>query len=103
MTTPILYKGGVNTLIVRPADFFRSALRENAVAFIMAHNHPSGDPQPSPEDVNVTRQVIQAGNLLGISVLDHIVIGRGQYVSMRERGLAFGETTPAEYHHLQLK
>jgi DNA repair protein RadC len=56
----------------------------------MAHNHPSGDPTPSPEDVRVTRQIIEAGNMLDIEVLDHLIIGQGRYVSLKERGLGFG-------------
>lgn len=76
--------------IIRIGELFRAALKENAAALIVAHNHPSGDPSPSPEDINVTRQIIEAGKLLGIGVLDHIVIGRQRYTSLKERGLVFG-------------
>jgi DNA repair protein RadC len=62
----------------------------NAAALIVVHNHPSGDPTPSPEDVAVTRQLIEAGKLLDVDVLDHLVIGQGRWVSLRERRLAFG-------------
>ena len=62
----------------------------NAAALIVVHNHPSGDPTPSPEDVAVTRQLIEAGKLLVVDVLDHLVIGQGRWVSLRERRLAFG-------------
>jgi DNA repair protein RadC len=75
--------------VVRIGELFRSALKENAAAMIVAHNHPSGDPSPSPEDVSVTRQLVQAGQLLDIDVLDHVIIGRQRYVSLKERGLGF--------------
>jgi DNA repair protein RadC len=68
---------------------FKDAIRRNSTALIVAHNHPSGDPTPSPEDILVTRQIVDAGKLLDIEVLDHLVIGRGRWVSMRERGLGF--------------
>lgn len=89
LRTPTIYIGSLNTSVIRVAELFRAALRENAAAFIMAHNHPSGDPSPSPEDINVTRQIVQAGALLGIDVLDHIVIGSNRFVSLKQRGLGF--------------
>lgn len=89
LRTPTIYKGSLNTSLVRIGELFRAAIRENAAAMIIAHNHPSGDPSPSPEDVNVTRQLVQAGKLLSIDVLDHIVIGRQRFVSLKERGLGF--------------
>lgn len=89
LRTPTVYKGSLNTSVVRIGEVFRSALKENAAAMIVAHNHPSGDPSPSPEDVNVTRQLVQAGQLLDIDVLDHVIIGRQRYVSLKERGLGF--------------
>ena len=82
-------RGSVNSAQVRVAEVFREAVRRNAAAILLAHNHPSGDPTPSPDDVALTRQVIQAGRLLDIEVLDHLVIGRGRFVSLRRRGLAF--------------
>lgn len=87
--TPTIYVGSLNTSVIRIGELFRAAIKANAAAFIVAHNHPSGDPSPSPEDVNVTRQIVQAGKLLDISLLDHIVIGRQRYVSLKERGLGF--------------
>jgi DNA repair protein RadC len=73
------------------AEVFREAVIENAPQIIVVHNHPSGDPVPSPEDVQVTRSIVQAGKLLEITVLDHIVIGaQGRWMSLRERGLGFG-------------
>lgn len=86
----VVYQGNVNTSLVRVGELFREAVRENCAAVIIAHNHPSGDPTPSPEDVAVTREIVEAGRLLDIDVLDHLVIGRQRYVSMRERGLGFG-------------
>jgi DNA repair protein RadC len=91
LASPTLYIGSVNTSVIRIAEVFRSAVRQNATAMILAHNHPSGDPTPSPEDVMVTRQMVKAGKLLEIEVLDHIVIGNQRFVSMKERGLGFDE------------
>ncbi|MDX1663922.1 MAG: DNA repair protein RadC [Candidatus Promineifilaceae bacterium] len=87
--TPTVYKGSLNTSVVRIGELFRYAIRDNAAAFIVVHNHPSGDPAPSPEDVHVTRQIVQAGRLLDIELLDHIVIGHQRYASLKERGLGF--------------
>lgn len=84
-----VYKGSINQSQVRVAELFKGAIRANAASLIIAHNHPSGDPTPSPDDVAVTRQMIQAGKLLDIEVLDHLVIGRGRFVSLKDRGLGF--------------
>jgi DNA repair protein RadC len=89
ISTPTIYVGSLNTSVVRIGELFRAAIRDNAAAFIVVHNHPSGDPSPSPEDVNVTRQIVQAGRLLDIELLDHVIIGRQRYVSLKERGLGF--------------
>lgn len=89
LATPIMYMGSLNTTMIRVPELFREAIRQNAAALIVVHNHPSGDPSPSPEDVSVTREILAAGQLLDIEVLDHIIIGRQQFVSMKERGLAF--------------
>ena len=86
-----IYKGSVNTSQVRVAEIFKAAIRRNAPALIIAHNHPSGDPTPSPDDVAVTRAIVQAGRLIDVDVLDHLVIGQGKYVSLKERGLGFNE------------
>lgn len=83
-----VYIGSVNSAQVRVGEVFRDAVRRNSAAIIVAHNHPSGDPTPSPDDILVTRQIVDAGRLLDIEVLDHLVIGRGRYTSMREHGLA---------------
>jgi DNA repair protein RadC len=87
--SPTVYVGNVNSSIVRVSEIFREAVKLNATALIMAHNHPSGDPTPSPEDVEVTRSVVEVGSLLGIEVLDHLVIGHQCFVSLKERGLGF--------------
>ena len=89
LDSPTVYVGNVNSSIIRVSEIFREAIRANATALIVAHNHPSGDPTPSPEDVQVTRSIVEAGNLLGIEVLDHLVIGHQNFVSLRERGLGF--------------
>ena len=85
-----IYRGSLNASQVRVGEIFREAIRRNAAALIVVHNHPSGDPSPSPDDVAVTRAIVQAGRLLDIGVLDHLVIGQGRWVSLKERGLGFG-------------
>lgn len=80
--------GTLTSSLVHPREVFKRAIRENAHAVILAHNHPSGDPAPSREDREVTQRLIQAGRLLGIEVLDHLVIGAGRYTSFRERNPA---------------
>ena len=84
-----VYIGSVNTANVRVGELFREAIRLNSVAMIVAHNHPSGDPTPSAEDVAVTRRIVEAGQLLNVEVLDHLVIGQQRWVSLKERGLGF--------------
>ncbi|HVG00559.1 MAG TPA: DNA repair protein RadC [Chloroflexia bacterium] len=84
-----VYRGSLNSSLVRVAEVFKEAVRVNAAAIIVAHNHPSGDPTPSPEDRLVTEQIVSAGKLLEIEVLDHLVIGERRYVSMREKRLGF--------------
>jgi len=84
-----VYKGSVNSSQVHIGEVFKPAIRRNAPAIIVIHNHPSGDPTPSPDDVAVTRAILQAGKLLDIDVLDHMVIGQGRWVSLKERGLGF--------------
>ena len=87
--SPTVYIGSVNTTMIRVAEVFQEAIKANCAGIIVAHNHPSGDPAPSPEDVAVTLQLVAAGKLLDIEVLDHLVIGRQRYVSLKERGLGF--------------
>ncbi len=90
MAVPEVYKGSVNTSLIRASELFREAVRENCPAIIVVHNHPSGDPTPSPEDVHVTEQIVAAGKLLDIEVLDHVIVGQQSYASLKERGLGFG-------------
>jgi DNA repair protein RadC len=85
-----IYVGSLNASYIRTAEVFREAVKRNCAAVIVAHNHPSGDPTPSPEDVAVTRELAAAGNLLDIELLDHLIIGQQRFVSLRERGLGFG-------------
>ena len=84
-----VYQGSLNASYVRTAEVFRGAVRRNCASVIVAHNHPSGNPTPSPEDVSVTHLLVEAGRTLDIEVLDHLVIGQQRFVSMRERGLGF--------------
>jgi DNA repair protein RadC len=86
-----IYKGSLNSSQVRVGEVFKPAVRRGAASVIVVHNHPSGDPSPSPDDVAVTRAFVQAGALLDVEVLDHLVIGTGQdrWVSLKERGLGF--------------
>ena len=84
-----IYHGSLNSSMVRIGELFKPALQRNAAAILIAHNHPSTDPTPSPEDVSVTRAIVQAGKLLDVSVLDHLVIGLSRWVSLKEKGLGF--------------
>ena len=84
-----VYRGSLNTSLVRVGEVYKEALRRNSAALIVAHNHPSGDPTPSPEDVLMTHAIADAGRLLDVDCLDHLVIGQGKWVSMREKGLGF--------------
>ena len=83
----VVYQGNVNSSIVRPAEVFRPAVIEAVPSIIISHNHPSQDPTPSPEDAAITRDIAEAGKLLGIELLDHVVIGGERFVSLKERGL----------------
>ena len=83
------YQGNVSASLVRVGELFREAVRDNATGVVLVHNHPSGDPTPSPDDLHLTAEAIAAGRLLDIDVLDHVVIGAGGYVSLRDRGVAF--------------
>jgi DNA repair protein RadC len=85
-----VYHGSLNTSLIRVCEVYRPAVRANAAAVIVCHNHPSGDPAPSPEDVAVTRAIVEAGRLLDIECLDHIVCSAARHASMKERGLGFG-------------
>jgi DNA repair protein RadC len=89
MDIDTVYRGSVNSSQVRIGELFKAAIRRNAASIVVIHNHPSGDPTPSPDDVAITRGIVQAGKLLDVDVLDHLVIGRGKFVSLKERGLGF--------------
>jgi DNA repair protein RadC len=83
----VVYVGNANSAVVRMSEVFRDAIKDNATAIIVAHNHPSGDPTPSPEDLALTVEIVKAGKLLDIEVLDHIIVGQSTYVSLKQRGL----------------
>ena len=82
-------RGTVNAAQVRPAEVFREAVRRTCPAIIVTHNHPSGDPTPSAEDIAVTKDLVEAGRVLDVEVLDHLVVAQGRFVSLREKGLGF--------------
>lgn len=84
-----VYIGNVNSSVIRVAEVLRPAVRENCPSIIVVHNHPSGDPTPSPEDILVTRQVRTSGEMMDIELLDHIIIGGHRYLSLKEKGLGF--------------
>lgn len=84
-----VYRGSVHSTVGRPAELFRPVIMVNATGVVFAHNHPSGDPTPSPEDVQLTQRLVQLGEELDITVYDHLIIGCQRYVSLRERGLGF--------------
>ncbi|MYI34842.1 MAG: hypothetical protein F4118_00195, partial [Acidimicrobiaceae bacterium] len=81
-----IFEGTLNASVFHPREIFRFAIEESANSIVLCHNHPSGDPQPSQEDIRATKQLIEAGNQIGIKVLDHIVIGDGIFVSLKEEG-----------------
>jgi DNA repair protein RadC len=79
--------GSLNSSIVHPREVFKPAIRRSSASMILVHNHPSGDPTPSREDIEITRRLIEAGKILGIEVVDHVIIGNGIYISLREKGI----------------
>lgn len=87
--TVTVYRGSLNASVVRVGELFRDAIRENAAAILVAHNHPSTEVAPSPQDVAVTCDIVDTGDMLDIHVLDHLVIGGNDWLSMREKGLGF--------------
>lgn len=89
ISSTMLYRGSLNSAPARVAEVFREAVRQNAAAIAVAHNHPSGDPTPSADDIRFTEAIVEAGRLIEVDVLDHLVFGHGRYVSLRERRLGF--------------
>ena len=85
----MIYRGTLNAANMRVGEVFRDAVRHNCASIIICHNHPSGDPSPSADDVLVTKELIKAGKLLDIETLDHLIIAHNRYVSLKERGLGF--------------
>jgi DNA repair protein RadC len=84
-----VYHGTLNSTSIRVAELLRPAVRANAASIILMHNHPSGDPTPSPEDAHVTRSIVEAGKMLDVDVLDHIIIGQGRFTSLKAKRLGF--------------
>jgi DNA repair protein RadC len=84
-----VYVGNVSASLVRVGELFRDAVRLDASGVVLVHNHPSGDPTPSPDDLHLTAEAIAAGRLLDVDVLDHVVIGHDAWVSLRDRGVTF--------------
>jgi DNA repair protein RadC len=78
--------GSLNATIVHPREVFKAAMLNNANGIICLHNHPSGDPKPSREDIETTKRLVEAGEIIGIKVLDHVIIGDGRYISLKEQG-----------------
>ncbi|EAX48113.1 DNA repair protein RadC [Thermosinus carboxydivorans Nor1] len=87
LAMPVISVGSLNASLVHPRELFREAINHSAAAVILVHNHPSGDPTPSREDIEITGKMVQAGEILGIAVLDHVIIGDGKYVSLKEKGI----------------
>jgi DNA repair protein RadC len=90
-----VYVGNVSASLVRVGELFRDAVRLDASGIILVHNHPSGDPTPSPDDLHLTAEALAAGRLLDVEVLDHLVVGHDAWVSLRDRGVAFDRSRPA--------
>lgn len=86
IASPMISKGGLTTSIVHPREVFREAINYSSAAIILVHNHPSGVPEPSREDIKITKSLIDSGKIIGIEVLDHIIIGDGVFTSMKEKG-----------------
>jgi DNA repair protein RadC len=85
----MIYRGNVNSTMIRPIEVFRPAIILNSTAMIISHCHPSGSPEPSPEDIQITRYINDGARLLGIEFLDHLIIGNQRWVSLKEQGLGF--------------
>lgn len=82
----VCHVGSLNSSIVHPREVMKTAILSNSCSIIVAHNHPSGNPSPSPEDIEVTKRLVEAGELIGIELLDHLIIGEDDFVSLKEKG-----------------
>ncbi len=82
-----VFKGGLNSSVVHPREIFREAVKVGCANIIIAHNHPSGDPTPSREDINISIRIKECGEIMGIKLLDHIIVGKSKYVSLKEKGI----------------
>jgi DNA repair protein RadC len=89
-----VYQGNLSSSLVRVGELYRDAVRLNAAGLILVHNHPSGDPTPSPDDLHLTAEALAAGRLLDIALLDHVVVGHDAWISLRDRGVAFDRPEP---------
>lgn len=89
ISIPTIYIGTLNASVLRVAEVFREAIARNSPSMILVHNHPSGDPDPSPEDVELTRTLVTAGNLLDVQLIDHIIVGQNDWVSLKNMGIVF--------------
>jgi proteasome lid subunit RPN8/RPN11 len=96
LAVPTVYMGNVSASLVRVGELFCEAVRRQASAILLIHNHPSGDPTPSPDDLRLTAEALAAGRILDIQLLDHVVIGGGTWVSLRDRGVAFSSAGDRE-------
>lgn len=81
-----LSMGSLNASIVHPREVFRAAIKRSSASIVCVHNHPSGDPTPSPEDIQLTHRLVEAGTIIGIEVLDHVIIGDQRFISLKEEG-----------------
>lgn len=82
-----VFKGSLNSSLIHPREIFKEAIKNSAASIVICHNHPSGDPTPSNEDISVTTRINEASKIIGINLIDHIIIGREQYVSLKEQGI----------------
>ncbi|PKM83148.1 MAG: hypothetical protein CVU89_02360 [Firmicutes bacterium HGW-Firmicutes-14] len=87
ITVETVSVGSLNSSLVHPRELFRNSIKRSAAAIILAHNHPSGDPAPSPEDIQITCRLAEVGNIIGIQVIDHIIIGENRFISLKEQGI----------------
>ena len=82
-----IFKGGLNSSLVHPREIFREAVKDSAASIIICHNHPSGDPTPSRDDINITTRLKECGKMMGIELLDHLIIGDNRFISLKEKDI----------------